>query len=100
MHTDELVHRTCHQSYEENGSFHLNNDLTVSYRYRDYAKVFPGWKDPRINEELPLRKYILATYNKEIAQKYNKKPSTQIPSSYSSRTLSSIKEQLERDIAV
>jgi hypothetical protein len=99
MHTDELVHRTCHQSYEKDGSFHLNNDLTVSYRYRDYAKVFPGWKDPRSNEELPLREYILATYNKEIAKKYNKKPSTQIPSSYSSRTLSSMKEQLEREIA-
>jgi hypothetical protein len=79
MHTDELVHRTCHQSYEENGSFHLNNDSTVTYRYRDYANVFPGWKDPRINEELPLRKYILATYNKEIAKKYNEKLSTQIP---------------------
>jgi hypothetical protein len=95
--TEELNHRTCHQSYEEDGSFHLNNDLTVSYRYRDYAKVFPGWKDPRINEELPLREYILATYNKEIAEKYNLKPSTKIPPSYSSRTLSEIKEQLKRD---
>ncbi len=99
MHTDELVHRTCHQSYEEDGTFHLYNDLTVSYRYRDYAKVFPGWKDPRINKNSPLCEYILTTYNKEIANKYNKKPSTQIPSNYSSRTLSSMKEQLQREIA-
>jgi hypothetical protein len=91
---------TCHQSYEEDDKFYLNNDLTVSYRYRDYAKIFPGWRNPRINEELPLREYIFATYNNEIAKKYNKKPSTKIPLSYSSRTLTSIKEQLEREIAV
>jgi hypothetical protein len=98
--TDKLDHMTCSQSYEEDGSFHLNNDLTVSYRYRDYANVFPGWKDPRINEELPLRKYILATYNNEIAEHYDVKPSTKIPPSYSSKTLSEIKEQLKRDTAV
>jgi hypothetical protein len=74
--------------------------LTVPYPYRDYAKVFSGWKDPRINEELPLRQYIFATYNNEIAKKYNKKPSTKIPPSYSSRTLSSIKEQLQREFEV
>jgi hypothetical protein len=68
---------TCSQSYEEDRTFHLD-DYTVAY-YRDYAKVFPEWKDPRINEKLPLCEYILATYNKEIAKKYNEKLSTQIP---------------------
>jgi hypothetical protein len=97
--TEELNHRTCHQSYEENHKFYLNNDSTVSYRYRDYAKVFPGWKDPRINENSPLCEYILATYNIEIAERYNKTPSTQITPSYS-RNLSSIKKKLQRDIAV
>jgi hypothetical protein len=64
--TEELNHRTCSQSYEEDGSFHLNNDSTVSYRYRDYAKVFPGWKDPRINENSPLCEDILATTTKKL----------------------------------
>jgi hypothetical protein len=59
-----------------------------------------GKNDPRIKEELPLREYILATYNNEIAEKYNLKHSTEIPSSYFSRTLSSVKEQLKREIAV
>ncbi len=83
--TEELNHRTCrhaiNESYEEDGSFYLNGDLTVDYPYRDYAKVFPGWKDPRIIEELPLRQYILTTYNKEISKEYNVKLSTEIPSS-------------------
>ncbi|XP_046439459.1 uncharacterized protein LOC124190679 [Daphnia pulex] len=95
IHTDELVHMTCSQSYEDDRTFQLD-DSTVSYLYREYAKVFPGWRNPRINEELPLREYILTTYNNEIAKKYNEKPSTQIPPS---RTLSDIKEQLEREIA-
>jgi hypothetical protein len=99
MHTEELNHRTCSQSYEEEHSFYLNGDLTVAYPYRDYAKVFSGWKDPRINEELPLRQYILATYNNEIAEHYDVKSSTKIPPSYSSRTLSDIKGELERGIA-
>jgi hypothetical protein len=100
VYTEELDHKTCSQSYEEDDTFHLdNNGLTFAYPYRDYAKVFPGWKNPSINEELPLRQYILATYNNEMAKKYNVKPLTHIPSSYSSRTLSSMKKQLKKEIA-
>jgi hypothetical protein len=29
------------------------------YNYKDYAKIYPGWKDPQINEEMPVREYIL-----------------------------------------
>ena len=94
----KLFSTTCSQSYEKDGGFYLNGDETVEYKYRDFATVLPGWKDPRINEELPLREYILATYNKEIAKKYNLKPADDIPASYS-RDLSSIKQQLKRDIA-
>ena len=65
--------------------------------YRDYAKVFPGWKDPRINEELTLREYIFATYNEEIAKKYEKKPCANVPAKYF-RDLSTIREQLKRDM--
>ncbi len=53
--------------------------------------------DPKINEELPLREYILATYNEDIARKYNLKPCTDIPSQYANRNLATIREQLERE---
>jgi hypothetical protein len=96
--SEKLVPTTCSESYEKDRVFYLSKDDTVEYKFRDFATVFPGWKDPRINEELPLREYILATYNKEIAKKYNLKPADDIPASYS-RDLSSIKEQLKRDIA-
>ena len=96
--SDKLSSKTCSQSYEQDHLFYLDGDYTVSYKYRDFATVFPGWKDPRINEELPLREYIMATYNEEIAKKYKVKPADDIPASYS-RDLSSIKKQLERDIA-
>jgi hypothetical protein len=96
--SDKLSSKTCSQSYEQDEGFYLNGDYTVSYKYRDFATVFPGWKDPRINEELPLREYIMAKYNEEIAKKYEAKPADDIPASYS-RDLSFIKEQLKRDIA-
>jgi hypothetical protein len=96
--SDKLISTTCSQFYEKDHIFYLNGDYTVEYKYRDFATVFPGWKDPRINEELPLREYILATYNKQIAKKYNQKPADDIPASYSPN-LSSIKERLKREIA-
>jgi ribosomal protein L12E/L44/L45/RPP1/RPP2 len=96
--TNELVEKTCCRSYEQDNSFFLNGDDTKWYKYKDYATVFPGWKDPRIFEELPVREYILATYNKQIAAKYDLKPSTNIPKNYH-RDLSSIKKQLEMEIA-
>jgi hypothetical protein len=95
---NELVETTCCQSYEQGRSFSLGEDKTKWHKFTDYSKVFPGWKDPRIFEELPVREYILATYNKQIAAKYDLKPSTKIPESYS-RDLSSIKKQLEMEIA-
>ncbi|EFX66291.1 hypothetical protein DAPPUDRAFT_116524 [Daphnia pulex] len=90
-------HDTIHQPGGIAG-LNLNKDYSVFYNYKDYSKIFPGWKDPRIDEEMPVREYILATYNKQIAEKYKLKPSTNIPASYS-RNLSSIKEQLEGEIA-
>jgi hypothetical protein len=95
--TDELVHTTCSQSYEADRGFYLNKEDTVAKKYRDFSKVYPEWKDPRINEESPLREYILATYNNKIAEKYGLKPCRNVPASYF-RVLSTIKEQLKMDI--
>ena len=43
--------------------FYPDETLTVLRKYRDFADVYPGWKVPRINEELLLRQYLLTTYN-------------------------------------
>ena len=73
-----------------------DTNSTVSRKYTEFAEVYPGWKVPRINEEIPIRQYILATYNKDIAKKYKLKPCSKIPSAYF-RDLLTIREQLTRD---
>jgi hypothetical protein len=95
--TDVLVAKTCSQFYEQDGWFYLHKEDTVEKKYRDFSKVFPEWKDPRIYEESPLREYILAKYNNKIAEKYSLKPCPDVPASYF-RVLATIKEQLKMDI--
>jgi hypothetical protein len=91
-----LDSKTCSDSFQANCSFRLSK-TSEWQKYTDYAKVFPGWKDPRINEESPVREYILATYNEEIAKKYKLQPCSDIPANYF-RDLSTIREQLKRDV--
>jgi hypothetical protein len=95
--TDNLVHTTCSQSYEADRGFYFDKEDNVAKKYRDFSKVYPEWKDPRINEESPLREYILATYNNKIAEKCGLKPCPDVPQSYF-RVLSTIKEQLKMEI--
>ena len=78
----KLVHISCSQSCEMDGKFNPDTNSTVSRKYTEFAEVYPGWKVPRINEEIPIRQYILATYNKDIAKKYKLKPCSKIPSAY------------------
>ncbi len=91
-----LLSKTCSDCHQNNWRFRLS-DTSEWQKYTDYAKVFPGWKDPRINEESPVREYIFAKYNEEIAKKYEKKPCPDVPAKYF-RDLSTIREQLKRDI--
>jgi hypothetical protein len=96
-HSKELSHTTCSQEYEEDGTIFFGDADTVGKKYKEFAKEFPEWKDPKINEESPLREYILATYNNELAAKYGVKPCPDVPASYF-RVLSSIKEQLKTQV--
>jgi hypothetical protein len=73
-----LVSKTCSNCHKNNLRFRVS-DISQWHDYSDYAKVFPGWKNPRTNEESPLREYIFATYNEEIAKKYEKKPWANVP---------------------
>jgi hypothetical protein len=89
----------CSQRYEEDGTICFGKADTVGKKYKEFAKEFHGWKDPKINEESHLREYILATYNKEIAEKYGVKPCPDVPASYF-RVLSTIKEQLKTQVDI
>ena len=87
---------SCSQNCEMDVTFSSYNTSTGPRKYKEFSEVYPEWKVPRINEELPLRQYILATYNEEIAKKYKLKACSTIPSEYF-RNLLTIREQLIRD---
>ena len=96
---DTLSETTCNQDFEQDGTFYLDGNYSVPYKFRNFDKVFPGWENPRICQDLPLREYILANYNEVIASKYNLKPCTNIPPKYRSRKLEYIRQELERETA-
>ena len=96
--TKTLTANTCSEDFIDDRSFYKSSDPLVSHKYRDFSKVFPGWMDPKINEELQFRQYILATYNEDIAKKYDLKPCTDIPSHFF-RDFATVREQLKRDTA-
>ena len=81
-HSKELRHKTCSQRYDEDGTIFFSEKDTVGKKYKEFAKEFRGWKDPKIKEESPLREYILATYNNELAAKYGVKPCPDVPANY------------------
>lgn len=92
-----LFSETCSQSYECDATFRIHENDQQVFKYRNFDKVFPGWKNPRINEELPVREYILATHNEDLAKKYKMKPCADISSSFF-RSLATVKEQLKREL--
>lgn len=93
---NSLIPATCSQRYALDRSFYPNRDSEKSYSFKDFSRVFPGWKNPLINEDVPLREYIFAKFNDEIAKRYHMKPCFEIPQNYY-RDLWAIKKQLEMD---
>lgn len=93
--TQELVYKTCNQSTVDNEKFKFKEKWEY---YRDFCKVFPDWREPSIVEEWPLREYILANYNKDIAKKCKKQPSSNIPPRYK-RDLKTIRAEIERELS-
>ncbi len=92
----KLAAITCSEAYKLQAAFRIDDKI---YKYVDFAKIFPGWNNPRIKEELPICEYILATYNQDIAKMYDLKPCSKIPAKYF-RDLTTIKEQLKREIEI
>ena len=93
---NSLIATTCSQRYALDRSFYPNPDSEESYSFEEFFMVFPGWKNPLINEDVPLRQYIFAQYNDEIAEQYHMEPCVEIPRNYY-RDLWAIKKQLEMD---
>ena len=83
----------------QSSTFYPDSTSKVSRKYTEFAEVYSRTKVPRINEDISLRQYILATYSKDIAilaKEYNLKPcSDSLLNIF--RSLSTIREQLIRE---
>lgn len=60
---DSLIPMTCSQRYALNRSFYLNSDEL--YYFRDFARVFPGWKEPLIKKKFASPR----TYFRHVQQR-------------------------------
>ena len=87
-----LCHQTCSVDFLENNNFKLNGKWT---KYKDFCKVYPDWIDPKLTERLPLREFIFANYQEDLARKYARKPCIDIPTHYHHQ-LETICADLER----
>ena len=86
-------HRTCSTSLLENCRFWHKVEYIP---YGDFSKIFPDWMSPRLMERLPLREYIFANYQEQIAEKYQIKKCVTIPADYY-YDLETIRSNLKRD---
>ena len=80
----------------QSSTFYPDSTSKVSRKYTEFAEVYSRTKVPRINEDISLRQYILATYSKDIAKEYNLKLcSDSLLNIF--RSPSTIREQLIRE---
>jgi len=87
-----LCHQTCSVDFLENNNFKFNGKWT---KYKDFCRVYPDWVDPKLTERLPLREFIFANYQEDLARKYARKQCVDIPVHYRHH-LETIRADLER----
>ncbi|EQC39654.1 hypothetical protein SDRG_03083 [Saprolegnia diclina VS20] len=75
-----LVVDSCPTSVEKDADIVFRDG--TRHRYREFDKAFPDWAIPRVTQPLPLREYIFAKYQKQLAIKFKRPASIDIPPSY------------------
>ena len=88
-----LCQQTCANNLMENNRFKFNDEWRS---YQDFGKVYTDWMDPKLLERLPLREYIFANYQEDIAKKYDRKECIDIPADYH-HDLETIRADRERE---
>ena len=92
--TKILRHKACSQ-YDDNEELYKNDEKLG--KFADYETIFPGWLKPKWAENWPLREYILANYNEDIAKLYGVLPSSEIPTEYK-RDLDCIRDNIQSQL--
>ena len=90
---DTLCHETCTMHLASDRSFFLANGEEKCYR--DFDKVYSKWMLPKLMDRLPLREYIFANYQEDLAREYLLKKSIDIPPNYH-HDLETIRRDIER----
>ncbi len=91
----DLIATTCSESNEE--GFYLDRRIDPKHHrhlLKDFSNFFICWKTPSLVKDLPLRQFIMANYNEEIAKKYGMEVCKDIPQHYF-HDLSDIRKHLE-----
>ncbi|KDO19247.1 hypothetical protein SPRG_15121 [Saprolegnia parasitica CBS 223.65] len=90
--TKQLYALSCAACVVENDYMVLSSG---NRPYTDFPKVYRGWALPRVTKFLPLREYIFANCQPELARNHNMLQCATIPASYA-HDLGDIEKQLER----
>ncbi|KDO33894.1 hypothetical protein SPRG_01774 [Saprolegnia parasitica CBS 223.65] len=75
-----LVVDSCPTSVEKDADIVFRDG--TRHRYREFDKAFPDWAIPHATQPLPLREFIFAKYQKQLANKFKRPASIAIPPSY------------------
>ncbi|OQR89188.1 hypothetical protein THRCLA_22726 [Thraustotheca clavata] len=77
----KLVGKSCVQSTIDNVKLVLEDGTKIPYK--QFNKAFPfTWVIPHVNQNLPLREYIFANFQVDLAIYYNKPKCSSIPRKY------------------
>ena len=90
--SDSLCQETCSMQLKKARSIRLANGKVR--QNKDFSKEYPKWMLPKLTERLPLREFIFANYQEEIAKKYKCKQCVEIPEYY--HDVESIRSDLKR----
>ncbi|KDO16982.1 hypothetical protein SPRG_17296 [Saprolegnia parasitica CBS 223.65] len=89
--TEELSPYSCAQSVVQGRWMKYRGK---SSRFKDFEKVFPAWATPHVTVHLPLREYIFADCQDELADMHDLRKCVDMPASYA-HDLGDIERSLE-----
>lgn len=96
MHSDHIVHDTCHDLFMKNASFTFNAEKGPFHPYAQFPKILDYEVPASESQRSLLGEYLMSKYHKEIAEYYKIQPNPSIPIKYYEHTLENIENDIKR----